>query len=144
METAQALWGILAQPLVGCVISRRFLSFSERQGLLSETGTDISLDHRTVHTVMFTSNHTIDRAVKESIPGQECHEGGPQGGHVNPLSPRWFPGPPVPAAAGGPDSSSIWPGEDLGPLAAPAVVLWTHRQGSPSAGPSGFPGQPVL
>ena len=35
-------------------------------------------------------------------------------------------------------SRSIWPGEGLGPVAAPAVVFWAHHQDSPSVDPLGF------
>lgn len=99
MVTVQALgwgWGgvwILAEPLAGSVISGRFLSFLEAQGLICKMGMERSLPPRTVHRVTFINNHTMDHAEKESILGFEYHEAGPWGHHIKPLSLCWFPGP---------------------------------------------------
>lgn len=120
------------------MISGRFLSFLEAQGLICKMGIERPLPPRTVHRVTFINNHTVDHAEKESILGFEYHEA--VLGAIT-LSHSPFAGsqaPHAPAATGGPDQQVHLARRGLGPVAAPAVVFWTHHQGSPSVDPLGF------
>lgn len=96
-------------PLAGHVISGRFISFLDPQGLIYKMST--------VHRVTFINNHTTDHSIKKSISGHESHEVSPQGYQVKPVSPCWFPGHTCP-------SSTIWPGERVGPW---LLWLWFSR-----------------
>lgn len=80
-----------------------FLSFLEPRGLICKVEIETSLHHRTVQRVTFLIT-TTDRAMKESIPGHEHREVGPDWLPRYVTFPLLFSRPPhVPAALGGQD-----------------------------------------
>lgn len=123
-------------PLVGCVISGRFLRFLEPCGLVNKMGIETPLRHRTVHRVTI-NNHTMAHAIQESIPGHVSHEVSPRATMLS-HSPLLVSRPHMP--------QQLWEDKPSSPIGqerawAPgcsSCALWTHRQDSTCVGPLDF------